>query len=130
MLMSFYMIIAVAIGGAFGAVGRLLIHNGISHFFGHGFPLGTIVINILGSFCLGGVLQLFSYTYVVSPEIRAFFVIGILGAFTTFSTFSLDFVTLWERDEILLAWLYFLVSVSFGIVGFLAGTMITKAVSQ
>ena len=130
MLMSFHMIIAVAIGGAFGAVGRLLINNGISHFFGHGFPLGTIVINILGSFCLGGLLQLFSYTYVVSPEIRAFFGIGILGAFTTFSTFSLDFVTLWERDEILLAWLYFLVSVSFVIVGFLAGTMITKAVSQ
>ena len=128
--MSFHIIIAVALGGALGAVGRLLINHCISQFIGHGFPLGTIVINILGSFCLGGVMQLFSHTYPASPEIRAFCVIGILGAFTTFSTFSLDFVTLWERDQILLASLYLLASVCFGIIGFLAGAIITKVFSQ
>ena len=128
--MSFLMIIAVAIGGALGAVGRLLLDNGIGQLFGQGFPLGTMVINVIGSFCLGVLVEVFSETYLVTPELRAFLVTGILGAFTTFSTFSLDFVSLWGRGEIPLAFGYLLGTVCFGIMAFLAGSLISRALCQ
>ena len=128
--MSFNMIVAVSIGGSLGAVGRLLIHNFIGQMFGQGFPFGTIFVNILGSFCLGVLIEGFSNIYAVTPEIRAFFVIGVLGSFTTFSTFSFDFVALWIRDEFLLACVYMLGSVLLGIIGSLSGTLITRAITQ
>ena len=128
--MSFQVLIAVAIGGALGAVGRFLVNNGIGYVFGYGFPWGTIVINIVGSFCLGVLIELFSNTYLASPEIRAFLIIGILGAFTTFSAFSLDFVNLWARNEFLLSYVYLFGSVFLGVLGFIAGNLITKTISQ
>ena len=128
--MSFHMIIAVATGGALGSVARLLIQSSVNQFFGFSFPFGTIIINILGSLFLGVFLELVSHNYSISSEMKAFVVIGILGAFTTFSTFSFEFVTLWTRDEILLAYIYLLGSVFFGITAFVIGTIITKSLSQ
>ena len=125
--MSIHIILAVAAGGALGAVGRFLLTFGAGHFFGHGFPFGTVIVNVLGSFVLGMLIESSTSAWSLSAEVRAFLVVGFLGAFTTFSTFSLDAVTLWTRGDFALAGLYTVGSVLFAILGFLAGMFLTKA---
>ena len=127
--MSIHIILAVAAGGALGAVGRLLLTSGAGHFLGHGFPFGTTIVNVLGSFVLGILMELstLALAWSLSAEVRAFLVVGVLGAFTTFSTFSLDAVTLWTRGDLVLAVLYTAGSVLFAILGFLTGMFLTKA---
>ena len=126
--MSVHTILAVAAGGALGAVGRFLITSGGGHFFGYGFPFSTIIVNVLGSFALGVLIEVSALAWSPSTELRAFFVVGVLGAFTTFSTFSLDTVSLWTRGDFLLAGMYMAGSVLFGIIGLLAGMFLTRAV--
>ena len=88
--MSFHAILAVAAGGALGAVARFLVSSGTGYLFGYGFPFGTLIVNVLGSFALGVLIQVTAFAWSPSAEVRAFVVVGVLGAFTTFSTFSLD----------------------------------------
>jgi CrcB protein len=86
--MGFQMILAVAFGGAIGATARFLISTGVHKIVGAGFPYGTLTVNLLGSFIIG-----FLYLYfeqVISPYQKALLVTGMLGALTTFSTFSLE----------------------------------------
>ena len=125
--MSVQTILAVAAGGALGAVGRFLITSSGGQFLGYGFPAGTLFVNVLGSFALGVLIEATSLTWSPSADMRAFLVAGILGAFTTFSTFSLDTVTLWTRGDFVLAGIYLAGSILFGIIGFLAGIFLTKA---
>lgn len=122
------MIFAVAAGGALGAVGRFLLSSGTSQWLGHGFPFGTLIANIVGSFLLGILLELSAMTWTPSPEFRAFLSVGFLGAFTTFSTFSLDAVTLWQRGELMTVGIYVGGSVLIGISGFLLGIFMVKSV--
>ena len=126
--MSVHTILAVAAGGALGAVGRFLITSGGEYFLGYGFPFGTVIVNVLGSFALGILIEVSTFAWSPSAELRAFLVAGVLGAFTTFSTFSLDAVSLWTRGDFLLAGMYMAGSVLFGITGLLAGMFLTKAV--
>ena len=126
--MSVHTILAVAAGGALGAVGRFLITSGGGYFLGYGFPFGTVIVNVLGSFALGVLIEMSAFAWSPSAELRAFLVAGVLGAFTTFSTFSLDAVSLWTRGDFLLAGMYMAGSVLFGITGLLAGMFLTKAV--
>ncbi len=86
--MGFSMIFAVALGGAIGATARFLIATAIHKIVGAGFPYGTLAVNVLGSFIIG-----FLYLYfenIISPYQKALLVTGMLGALTTFSTFSLE----------------------------------------
>ena len=83
------LLLAIAAGGALGALGRHFMMVQVGHWFGTGFPLGTIVVNVLGSFTLGVLIELMALVWSPSMEIRAFLTIGALGAFTTFSTFSM-----------------------------------------
>ena len=122
------MIFAVAAGGALGAVGRFLLSSGTGQWLGHGFPFGTLIANIVGSFLLGILLEISAMTWTPSPELRAFLSVGFLGAFTTFSTFSLDAVTLWQRGELMTAGIYVGGSVLIGISGFLLGVFMVKSV--
>ena len=126
--MSVQTILAVAAGGALGAVGRFLITSGSGYFLGYGFPFGTVIVNVLGSFALGVLIEVSALAWSPSAELRAFLVAGVLGAFTTFSTFSLDAVNLWTRGDFLLASMYIAGSVLFGIIGLLAGMFLTRAV--
>ena len=126
--MSVHTILAVAAGGALGAVGRFLITSGAGYFLGYGLPFGTVIVNVLGSFALGVLIEVSAFAWSPSAELRAFLVAGVLGAFTTFSTFSLDAVSLWTRGDFLLAGMYVAGSVLFGIIGLLAGMFLTKAV--
>jgi protein CrcB len=88
-------------GGAAGATARYLVFVTSSHLLGHGFPFGTLIVNILGSFLLGILAEGMALVWTVPTSLRLFLVVGFLGAFTTFSTFSLDLAVLYERGQML-----------------------------
>jgi len=111
-------ILAVAFGGAIGAVSRYLFMVAIGS---TGFPLATIAVNIVGSFILGSLLEISALSWSMSETMRAFLVVGCLGAFTTFSTFSMDVIYLMQKGDILKAALYIGLSVTLAVLAFAAG---------
>ncbi len=114
-------ILAVAAGGAAGAVARYLVMSGVGHWLGAAFPYGTIVVNVIGSFVLGALVEVLALVWTIGADLRAFLVVGVLGSFTTFSTFSLDVVTLVQRGQLGFAGLYVVASVVLALVGFMLG---------
>lgn len=122
-------IAAVAAGGAIGAVARYVVMAGVTHYLGPGFPWGTLVVNILGSFAMGVLIELSALVWSPGPEIRALIAIGLLGAFTTFSTFSLDVVSLLQRGALVPAGLYVAGSVLLCVAGLYAGLAVVRALS-
>ncbi len=126
--MSLQHVIAVGAGGALGAVGRYTVMVAVGHWIGHGFPYSTLIVNIVGSFTLGAFVELSALAWSPSPEMRAFIVVGALGAFTTFSTFSLDVHVLWMRGETFLAFGYALISVVLCVLGLFAGLALMRVV--
>lgn len=122
------MLLAVAAGGALGAVGRYLVISTVGQIFGAGFPLGTIVVNVLGSFVLGALTEAMALAWSPSPELRAMIVVGVLGAFTTFSTFSMDVALLTERGALGQAALYVGLSVLLSIAAFFLGLALLRRV--
>ena len=96
-------LVVIAVGGAIGAVLRFAASNGIHQLFGRDFPYGTLSVNVIGSFLIGILYILMAERFNVSPELRAFVLIGLLGAFTTFSTFSLETFNLIEAGELIKA---------------------------
>lgn len=115
------MIVAIALGGAFGALGRHFLGVGVAALLGHAFPWGTLAANVIGSFVLGVLVEVMALAWSPTPELRALLTVGLLGAFTTFSTFSLDVVTLYERDEMGFAAIYVALSVVLAVGGLFAG---------
>jgi CrcB protein len=104
-------LIAIASGGAAGALFRFWVSNGVYSLLGRGFPYGTLVVNVLGSLVMGFLYVLLLERTTVSPELRGALLIGFLGAFTTFSTFSIETLNLLEQAELLKAGLNILLSV-------------------
>jgi CrcB protein len=96
----------IAAGGAVGAATRHLVNVGATRLLGHSFPYGTFTVNVLGSLIMGLLIGLMALRWSASQEMRAFLTTGLLGGFTTFSTFSLDFATLMERKAHALAAIY------------------------
>jgi len=92
-----FQILAIAGGGALGALGRFWVSTGVYRVLGRDFPWGTMAVNVLGSFLMGLLFVLFIERLAVGPEARSAALIGFLGAFTTFSTFSLETLTLIEE---------------------------------
>ncbi len=123
-------VMAIALGGAFGAVARHFIERWSSFVLGDGFPWGTLTVNVVGCFAMGVLVELMALAWSPSIEMRAFLTVGILGALTTFSTFSLDIAVLHGRGETLLAASYVLVSVVASIVAIFAGLALMRAVLQ
>ncbi|HEY8035800.1 MAG TPA: fluoride efflux transporter CrcB [Methylobacter sp.] len=106
-------IFAVALGGSFGAVVRFLVSSGIYQWLGRGFPYGTLVVNVIGSFMLGLLTEsLIQQRITVTFEYRAAILIGFIGAFTTFSTFSLETFYLLEQGSLTKALLNIFTSVT------------------
>ena len=116
----------VAIGGALGASLRYLAGIWIVRLVGHGFPAGTLTVNVVGSFVMGVFVVLAAHRGLthLSPLVMT----GLLGGFTTFSAFSLDAVTLWERGAVGQAVLYVALSVGLSIAGLLAGLWAARQV--
>ncbi len=119
----------IAVGGAAGAVMRHLVGHVAVSVMGPGFPWGTLAVNLLGSILMGVVIQASAVVWSPPPEIRALIVTGFLGAFTTFSTFSLDTVTLMTSHHWTAGIHYVLASVVLGVTGLYLGMMITKALA-
>ena len=118
-------LLAIAAGGATGALLRYGMSSGIASLWGSSFPYGTLLVNVTGSLFIG----LFYAMYqdrMVSPETRALIQIGLLGAFTTFSTFSLETLKLLEQGEALRAGLNVILSVILCLVGTWAGLIIGR----
>lgn len=89
----------IAIGSALGGVSRYLVGGLVQRASGAGFPTGTLVVNVTGSFLLGLFLRYGLETPTLTPELRAFLTIGFCGGYTTFSTFSYEAVALLEDGQ-------------------------------
>jgi CrcB protein len=87
----------VLLGGAIGSGGRYLISLWLVERFGGGFPWGTLAVNVAGSFLIGLIATLTDEHRAIGPSARVFLVAGVLGGFTTFSSFSLETLRLFEE---------------------------------
>jgi len=105
-------IFAIAAGGALGALLRFWMSNGIYGLLGRNFPYGTLAVNVLGSLLMGFLYVMLVDKLALGPQWRAALLIGLLGAFTTFSTFSMETLNLVEAGEVFKALLNVLLSVS------------------
>ena len=121
------LILLVALGGAIGSALRYLVNLAAGALFGVGFPWGTIAVNISGSLAMGLVIGLAASKFQLTNELRLFIATGILGGFTTFSAFSLDFALLYERKDYGLAGLYLAGSVGLSILALFAGLYLVRA---
>jgi len=119
-------ILAIACGGALGAVIRHGVNAASLRYLGPDFPWGTLAVNIIGSFVMGLVIALFAHMGQPSQELRLFIVTGLLGALTTFSTFSLDFAVLWERGAMMPAFAYVAASVVLSIGALFAAMSLVR----
>ncbi len=104
--------LAVALGGALGAMGRYAVTLYTFPILANRFPLATFSVNVLGSLLIGVCYVLIIEKGALAPELRNWMMAGFLGAFTTFSTFALDAVTLWQNGHGQLATIYVAASVA------------------
>ena len=118
--------IAVAVGGAFGAVARYAISTWIFDSTSHKFPYATLSVNVLGSFVMGIFFVLILEKGLLLPEWRGVLMIGFLGAFTTFSNFSLDALGLWQNGHLFLALVYALGTVGLCLAAITIAVWLTR----
>ena len=116
----------VAFGGALGAMARFGVMNYLAPIDATRFPIGTLLINVLGSFLMGALYIFIDQKLMLSPEWRLLLMTGFLGAFTTFSTFSLDALLLWNNGLTTTALAYVLTTV----IGCLFGIAVAVFLAQ
>ncbi len=120
-------LLQVALGGALGASARYLTGLGMARLMGKGFPWGTLTVNIVGSFAMGVLVVVLAH--LGGNRLAPFLMTGVLGGFTTFSAFSLDAVTLYERGQLGIAALYVGASVVVSIAALFAGLLLARSVT-
>jgi CrcB protein len=120
----------VFLGAGIGGALRHGVNLGAARFFGYGFPFGTLIVNVVGSFLIGALAGYFLLKPGVQQEVRLFLTTGILGGFTTFSTFSLDAALLIERNAYGLAMGYVVGSVLASILALFVGLALFRSVGQ
>jgi len=126
--MAMMQTLAIAAGGAVGALGRFWVSSAVYGWLGRGFPWGTLVVNVAGSLAMGFLYVLLVDRMALSAEVRAALTVGLLGAFTTFSTFSLETLNLIEGGEPLKAALNVAVSVLLCLLAAWAGVMLARQI--
>ena len=117
----------VALGGALGSVVRYMVAGWVQPAWWPGFPFGIFVVNITGGLLMGLIAELAALKLNFTPEMRAFLTTGILGGYTTFSTFSLDSALLIERGAYVQASVYVVGSASLSILALFLGLWIVRA---
>jgi len=118
--------LVVFFGAGIGGAARHAVNTGAARLFGYGFPFGTLTVNVLGSVIMGLLTEFFVMRSGLPQELRLFMTTGVLGGFTTFSTFSLDAVSLWERGQWGLAILYVALSLGASLVGLFIGLSVIR----
>ncbi|MFN4204176.1 MAG: fluoride efflux transporter CrcB [Tabrizicola sp.] len=117
----------VALGGAIGASLRYLTNVGAMRWIGPGFPYATVIVNVLGSFLMGILVVVLARKG--GNQYAPLLMTGVLGGFTTFSAFSLDTLTLWERGQHGVAVAYVGLSVLLSLAAIVAGLSVARALS-
>lgn len=115
---------SIAAGGALGALARHYTVSGLTSFFDTSFPWGTLTVNTVGSFLMGLIVGIFATTDSIPDDLRMFFTAGFLGAFTTFSAFSLDAMVLWSKGNMLEVLTYVSGSVIFSLTAIFLGSFL------
>ncbi len=119
---------AVGLGGATGAITRVLMSQILPAFLFIHLPLKILIINILGCLVLGIVTELMAFCWVPSLLVKSFLIPGFLGGFTTFSAFSLEYALLIKRNLLNWALLYAILSFCLSILAFFLGMRIVKMI--
>jgi len=122
----FNQILVIAAGGAFGAVSRFFASHAVYHLLGRNFPYGTLFVNVAGSFLMGLLFILFIERFSSASEWRSMILIGFLGSFTTFSTFSMETLTLLQQADYLKAGLNILSSVVLCLLAAWLGVLLAR----
>lgn len=120
------LILAVAAGGAFGSVLRYVSMSLVGRWAGSGFPWGTLFVNVVGSFIMGVLVEMVAQRWSMGEGMRALIFVGVLGGFTTFSTFSLDVGLMIERHQIWPALFYATLSVVAGVLALFGGLAVVR----
>lgn len=120
-------LLAIALGGAAGSLARYAVAGTIQQ-ASMQFPWGIFVVNVTGGFVMGIIVELSALKLSIGPELRAFLTVGVLGGYTTFSTFSLDSVLLIERGAYASAAAYIIGSAVLSILALFAGLWIVRAI--
>jgi CrcB protein len=120
--------LAIAGGGAIGALLRFWMSTGVYSLTGRDFPYGTLIVNVSGSLVMGFLYIWLLERTAAGPALRAFVLIGLLGAFTTFSTFSIETLNLVESGQVVKALLNTLLSVVLCIAAAAAGVVIARQI--
>ena len=119
---------AIMVGGALGALSRYIVSGIIMDRLGSDFPYGTLAVNVLGSFLMGFLAMLLVERMGLDPLLRLGIFVGFLGAFTTFSTFSMETLNLFEQGAHLKAFANMFISVLLSVVAVWLGVIVGKAV--
>ncbi len=122
-----YTILSIAAGGAIGAVLRHGVNVAAAHWFGMAFPWGTLIVNVAGSFAMGLLIAVFAHFWEPPQVLKLFLVTGLLGALTTFSTFSLDVSVLFEHHKYGLTLAYILSSVCLSVGALFAALYLVRS---
>ena len=117
----------VFLGGGLGALLRHAVNRLAFALWGASFPAGTMIVNVAGSLVMGLLAGLFASHSAISQPVRLFLTTGLLGGFTTFSAFSLDALTLYERGQVGLALAYVAASVILSLAAIAAGFFLVRA---
>ncbi len=120
-------VFAIGLGGAIGALARYVVSSQITHLIGPGFPWGILIVNVLGCFAMGLIVELSALRWSLTPELRAFLTTGVLGGFTTFSAFALDTALLSERGDMIATMLYVVGSVAGSVAALFVGLYVVRA---
>ncbi|MCK5917615.1 MAG: fluoride efflux transporter CrcB [Cocleimonas sp.] len=119
-------IVAIMIGGALGAAMRYLVSNGFYSLLGRDFPYGTLAVNVIGSFLMGVLTVLLIDREEIDPLIKLAILVGFLGSFTTFSTFSMDTLVLINEGALSRAFFNILANMVICVSAVWLGMVITK----
>ena len=126
MTLSVLQIFSIMVGGALGAAMRYLVSNGVYAALGRDFPYGTLAVNVIGSFLMGLLTVILVERGDVDPLIKLAILVGFLGAFTTFSTFSMDTLVLINNGALTRALLNMLGSVLICVAAVWLGMIVAK----